>query len=64
METDDCPRNQCEPHLERQDVSVAAVHVVNDEPMCAPCFAGAAIFAFEKIGDTERDVESGEQRRR
>jgi hypothetical protein len=64
LQSDDYQLGLCEYHLERKGTAVPAARIVNDEPMCAKCFAGVAIFAFEKIGDTERDVESGEQRRR
>jgi hypothetical protein len=50
--------------LERKGVAVPATRIVNDEPMCAKCFAGVAIFAFKKIGDTDGDVESGDRKRR
>jgi hypothetical protein len=62
--TDDIPQTLCEYHLERTGVALRAARIVNNEPMCAQCFAGIAIFAFEKIGDTEGDVETGERRRR
>lgn len=63
MQTGDYPLRLCEYHLERKGVAVPASHVVNDEGMCARCFAGFAIFNFEKIGDTDGDVESGARRR-
>ena len=63
MQTDPYALGLCEYHLERKGVAVPAARIVNDEPMCARCFAGAAIFAFEKIGDTDGDLESGDRRR-
>ena len=51
MPIDESPHSVCEYHLERKGVAVPAVYVVNDEPMCARCFSGLAIFPFEKIGD-------------
>ena len=32
--------------------------------MCAKCFAGVAIFAFEKIGDSDGDAIDGDRKRR
>lgn len=64
MPTDDYALGLCEYHLERKGVAVPAARIVNDEPMCAKCFAGVAIFAFEKIGDTDGDAENGDRKRR
>ena len=51
MQTDDFAQGQCEYHLERKGEAAPAACVVNDEPMCAQCFAGRAIHPFEKLGD-------------
>ena len=45
----------CEYHLERKGVASAS-RSVNGDWMCSRCFAGAAIFSFEKIGDTDGDA--------
>jgi hypothetical protein len=63
VQTDDYAHGLCEYHLERKGVAVPATRIVNDEPMCPRCFAGAAIFPFEKIGDSEGSEEARESKR-
>jgi hypothetical protein len=46
----------CEYHLERKGTAVPATRIVNDEPMCSKCLAGAAIFPFERLGDDDGAV--------
>lgn len=57
MQTD-AAKGVCEYHLQRKGVFVPASRVVNDEPMCAKCFAGVAIFNFERTGDKETEKRS------
>jgi hypothetical protein len=64
LQTDDYAQGQCEYHLERKGVAVPAAGVVNDEPMCARCFAGAAIHPFEKLGDELGAAEDNDARKR
>jgi hypothetical protein len=53
----------CEYHFARSGAVVPASYLVNDESMCAKCFAGASIHPFERIGDSDAELERDRKQR-